>query len=202
MVYIGITDVLNNLNKSKYWFVKEMQCNYQSMSKLMNNEATGIKFETIEKICDILDCVPSDFIFLEQEDKMSKLLNKYNELKGKDSELLYIFRSGIFYVALNEDAKILNEKLNLKITSLSPEIIKCGFPISAIDKYIQIMNNSDIHYKIIDDLPKNMEMTDYLNNVEFKKIINAIKKVDMNNTTYKQAFDFLYNIQQKLNNIQ
>lgn len=202
MVYIGIIDILKYLKKSKYWFVKEMQCNYQSISKLMNNEATGIKFETIEKICGILNCVPSDFIRLEQEDKMSKLLNQYTILKNDNPEILYIFRSGIFYIALNEDAKILNRKLGLKITTLSTEIIKCGFPISASDKYLKLMNDFNISYKIIYDLPENVKVTDYINNIELKKIINDIKKVDMNNTTYKQAFDTLYNIQQKLKNIQ
>ena len=54
---------------------------------------------------------------------MSKILKQYNELKEKDASSIYIFRIGIFYNILNEDAKILNEKLGLKITSLSTQII-------------------------------------------------------------------------------
>ncbi len=73
--------------------------------------------------------------------KMSKILKQYKELKEKDASSIYIFRIGIFYNILNEDAKILNEKLSLKITSLSPEIIKCGFPISSLEKYTKKLDN-------------------------------------------------------------
>ena len=55
---------------------------------------------------------------------------------------------GIFYNILNEDAKILNEKLGLKLTSLSPEIIKCGFPVSSLDKYT----------KKLDEMQSNMQL--------------------------------------------
>ena len=51
---------------------------------------------------------------------MSKLLKQYESLKKLDPTCIYIFRVGIFYNILNEDAKIMNEKLNLKITNLSP----------------------------------------------------------------------------------
>lgn len=132
---------------------------------------------------------------------MSKLLNQYESLKKIDPSYIYIFRVGIFYNILNEDAKILNEKLNLKITNLSPEIFKCGFPVSALDKYKKILNEKGIQYKIIDNLPNNMNTIDYMNNVEIKQIINRIKNLDMNNTTFQQAFNILLDIQNKLKNI-
>lgn len=132
---------------------------------------------------------------------MSKLLNQYESLKKIDPSYIYIFRVGIFYNILNEDAKILNEKLNLKITNLSPEIFKCGFPVSTLDKYKKILNEKGIQYKIIDNLPNNMNTIDYMNNVEIKQIINRIKNLDMNNTTFQQAFNILLDIQNKLKNI-
>lgn len=133
---------------------------------------------------------------------MSKLLKQYESLKKIDSSYIYIFRVGIFYNILNEDAKIMNEKLNLKITNLSPEIFKCGFPVSTLDKYKKILNEKGIKYKIIDNLPNNMNTTDYMNNVEIKHIINRIINLDMNNTTFQQAFNILLDIQNKLKNIQ
>lgn len=42
---------------------------------------------------------------------MSKLLNKYNELKNNDPNKVYIFKIGIFYNILNEDATFIHEKL-------------------------------------------------------------------------------------------
>ena len=129
---------------------------------------------------------------------MSKLLRQYNELKNQDSSCIYLFRVGIFYNILNSDAKMLNEKIGLKITNLSPDIIKCGFPISKIDKYKTILSEKNIKYKIIDNLPNEMTTIDYMNNVEIKQILNKISTLDMNNTTFQQAFNILLDIQSKL----
>ena len=129
---------------------------------------------------------------------MSKLLKQYNELKNQDSSCIYLFRVGIFYNILNSDAKMLNQKIGLKITNLSPDIIKCGFPISKIDKYKNILEEKNIRYKIIDNLPNEMTTIDYMNNVEIKQILNKISTLDMNNTTFQQSFNILLDIQSKL----
>ena len=129
---------------------------------------------------------------------MSKLLRQYNELKNQDSSCIYLFRVGIFYNILNSDAKMLNEKIGLKITNLSPDIIKCGFPISKIDKYKTILSEKNIKFKIIDNLPNEMTTIDYMNNVEIKQILNKISTLDMNNTTFQQSFNILLDIQSKL----
>jgi len=129
---------------------------------------------------------------------MSKLINQYNDLKKKDSTKIYAIRVGIFYNFLNEDAKYINEKIGLKITNLSPEIIKCGFPISSLDRYKKIFEKSKINYEIVDNLNQGVSSTDYLNNIEIKHIIEKIKNLDMNNVTFHQAFDILLDFQNKL----
>jgi len=129
---------------------------------------------------------------------MSKLIKNLKELKKLDASSIYIFRVGIFYNILNEDAKIVHEKLGLKLTSLSPEIVKCGFPISSLDKYTKKLDELQLKYKVIDDLPNNTNIEDYANNIEVKKILNKIKNLDMNNTTFQQAFNILLDVQNKL----
>lgn len=62
MVYLKVKEILNQKKKTKYWFIKKMEGNYQSLSNLLNNETTGIYFETIDKICTILECEPGDII--------------------------------------------------------------------------------------------------------------------------------------------
>lgn len=131
---------------------------------------------------------------------MSKLLKQYEELKKQDPNTIYLFRIGIFYNILNSDAKIINEKLGLKITDLGPNIFKCGFPISQLDKYVEIFKKNDLKYKIIDNLP-NQNTNDYLNNIEIKKIINKILDIDFDNITFQQSFNMLLDIQSKLKNI-
>ena len=132
---------------------------------------------------------------------MSKLLKQYEELKKNDASSIYLFRVGIFYNILNEDAKLINEKLGLKITDLGPNIFKCGFPVSQLDKYIILLNKMKIKYKVINNLPNDSKINDYLKNVEIKKILNKITDMDLNNTTFHQAFNTLLDIQNKLKNM-
>lgn len=132
---------------------------------------------------------------------MSKLLKQYEELKKKDASSIYLFRVGIFYNILNEDAKLINEKLGLKITDLGPNIFKCGFPVSQLDKYIILLNKMKIKYKVINNLPNDSNINDYLKNMEIKKILNKITDMDLNNTTFQQAFNTLLDIQNKLKNM-
>lgn len=128
-------------------------------------------------------------------------MNQYNELKKEDASCIYLFRVGIFYNFLNADAKIINEKLGLKITDLGPNIFKCGFPVSQLDKYIILLNKMKIKYKIIDNLPNSTNINEYIKNVEIKKILNKIADLDMNNTTFQQSFNILLDIQNKLKKI-
>ena len=132
---------------------------------------------------------------------MSKLMKQYNELKKEDASSIYLFRVGIFYNILNEDAKLINEKLGLKITDLGPSIFKCGFPVSQLDKYIILLKNLKIKYKVIDNLP-NSNVNDYMKNIEIKKILNKITDLDMNNTTFQQSFNILLDIKNKLEKLQ
>lgn len=131
---------------------------------------------------------------------MSKLLNKYNELKKEDSSFIYIFRVGIFYNIFNNDADILSNALGLKITHLSDELYKVGFPISQIEKYSQLLTNKNLKFKIVDNLDKK-QTNEYLKNIELKKIVNQILNIDINNTTFSQAFNLLIDIQKKLEQI-
>lgn len=131
---------------------------------------------------------------------MSKLLRRYEDLKKQNPDVIYLFRVGIFYNILNNDAKILHEKIGLKITDLGPNIFKCGFPISQINKYVSLLDKMDLKYKIIDNLP-NQNTNDYINNIELKKIVKSILEIDFNQTTFQQSFNKLLDIQQKLKNI-
>ena len=96
---------------------------------------------------------------------MSKLEIKYNQLKSENKDITYMLRSGIFYIFMNEDAILINKELGLKITDLGPNIIKCGFPISQVEKYKTLLDEKGIKYKIIDDLP-NSNVEAYLNDFD------------------------------------
>lgn len=127
---------------------------------------------------------------------MSKLQKQYENFKKKDSEKIYIFKVGIFYNILNEDARVVSNSIGLKLTDLGPNIVKCGFPIAKLDKYTNLLKSKDLKFEIVNTLaPSNQ-------NVSYDSIIKKIQNTDLNNTTCKEAFDILYNIQQNLKNIQ
>ena len=56
MVKNRIADVLSEQNKSIYWLAQETKVTYQTMHKIVNNKTESIRFETLEGICDALNC--------------------------------------------------------------------------------------------------------------------------------------------------
>lgn len=62
MIYLRVNEILKEQKKTKYWFVKNMEGGYQSLSNMMNNETTSIRFSTLEKVCTILNCTPGELI--------------------------------------------------------------------------------------------------------------------------------------------
>lgn len=126
---------------------------------------------------------------------MSKLLNLYSKLKKEDNSKLYLFKSGIFYIALDDDALTLSDLFDFKLIDLNANSIKCGFPISKISYYSHLLNLNNINFKIIDP---NEPLV--INNIpsSYEPIIQEILNIDFNNITFKDAFFKLQDFQTKL----
>ena len=123
---------------------------------------------------------------------MSKLYSKYLELKKDDSKTVYLFKSGIFFIALQEDATLLSEELNFKITNFTPEIIKCGFPVSRQEHYFKLLEAKNINFKVLDDKYGVIEnYSDYMNNSELKDIINKIININFDEITLEKIEKFI-----------
>lgn len=135
---------------------------------------------------------------------MSKLLEQYASLKKNDKETIYLIRVGIFYNILNEDADIISKAIGLKITSLGPNIYKCGFPYQQIQKYTKLLEEKNIKFQIIDnqyEKEKIKNNEDYFKNLELKKIVDNILSINFDNITFKDSFEKLQNIQNELKKI-
>ncbi len=65
MIKTNIQNLLDKKGKTRYWLVKEMQTTYKTVNKLCDNTLTGVQLETIEKLCDILECSPNDLFIIE-----------------------------------------------------------------------------------------------------------------------------------------
>ena len=123
---------------------------------------------------------------------MSKLYSKYLELKKNNPNNIYLFKSGIFLLAIDEDATKLSDELNLKVTNLSPDVLKCGFPVSRQEHYFRVLEAKHIPFTIIDDTYGVVEnYSDYMNNVKLKKIIDEIININFDNITFKEAYEIL-----------
>ncbi|MDR0890159.1 MAG: helix-turn-helix transcriptional regulator [Oscillospiraceae bacterium] len=58
-------DLLIKRNRTRYWLVKELQTDYNSINKICNNEVTSLHLETIEKLCCALECTPDELFLFE-----------------------------------------------------------------------------------------------------------------------------------------
>ena len=133
---------------------------------------------------------------------MSKLYENFMKLKSEDKSKIYLFKSGIFYISLNEDADILSKKFGFKITNLNEEVTKCGFPEKRLDFYLNLFKNNNIEFKIIDSKLGIVDnISDYLNNEKFRGIVKEITTIDFDDISYKEAYSKLKNIANILKNM-
>lgn len=124
---------------------------------------------------------------------MSKLYEVYKKLKNDDSDTVYLFRSGIFYIALDTDAIFLSNKINLKLTNLNPSVVKCGFPSASLDKYVSLFKSNNINFKIVE---RNTVFSaeEYNGNKKTSDIINLIKDVNVDFLSVGDAYKFIENL--------
>lgn len=129
---------------------------------------------------------------------MSKLYDIYSSLKSNESnsdKTLYLFKSGIFFILIDEDAKIASKILNLKITFLIENIVKCGFPISSLEKYSSLLQLTDYKFQIIDTSSNiNYSLKNYSLNENIRNFLLQVSDLDTNNLSVKDAYEVLDNL--------
>lgn len=129
---------------------------------------------------------------------MSKLVKLYTKLKQENPNKLYLFKSGIFYIAIDDDALTLSELFDFKIIDLNSKSIKCGFPTNKISYYSGLLNINNIDFEIINSLET--VAVQNTNQVLYENIINEILKINFDEISFKDAFFKLQNLQEKLKN--
>ncbi len=67
MLKMNVQNLLDEKGKTRYWLVKKMQTTYKTVNKLCDNTLTGLQLETIEKLCEILECTPNDLFIFEKQ---------------------------------------------------------------------------------------------------------------------------------------
>lgn len=126
---------------------------------------------------------------------MSKLYNIYENLKKKNENTIYLFKSGIFYIALDNDAKKLSNLFNFKLSNLNDSILKCGFPSNSLDKYLGLFKIHNLPVEIIEDNTI-YSLKEYTQNSNLQDIITYIKKADIESFSISEAYSFIEKLQE------
>ena len=130
---------------------------------------------------------------------MSKLYNQYVFLKMNNPNKYFLFKSGIFYIFLDEDAKLMSKILDLKLGALNLDIVKCGFPEQSLDKYMHILNNYNYDVEIVNIQKSSvMNYKNYVDNSKLMNIINDFLNTDINSLSISESYDLLQKLQNNI----
>jgi len=68
MIEVRIDQLLKARGRTFYWLAKETGISHTTLWRLKKDKALGINFITLDKLCETLDCQPSDmFTFINQK---------------------------------------------------------------------------------------------------------------------------------------
>ena len=59
-MHLRIAEILKEKGKTKYWLYIQLGLSYQNFNRIVNNQTTGIKFDNLKALRDILECTPND----------------------------------------------------------------------------------------------------------------------------------------------
>lgn len=67
MIKLRVLDILEEKSKTKYWLCKKMEMHYYSFNKMVNNNTNSIRFDTLDRMSQILD-VPVGELFIQTKE--------------------------------------------------------------------------------------------------------------------------------------
>lgn len=133
---------------------------------------------------------------------MSKLYKRYLSLKIENSNYFYLFENGLFYIFIAEDAKFMHSTLGLKLCNLNSCIVKCGFPRSQLNRYLDILNKNKYKFKIVDSNSYlAYSQKDFLSNNKIKVFIKDLSNICTDSVSISQSYDLLDKISKTANEI-
>lgn len=77
MLKLRVNEILEYKDKTPYWLSKQTGISPNNIGKICNGETNTIRFDTLEKICEALDCSIEELFESENNYKMYKRLNAY-----------------------------------------------------------------------------------------------------------------------------
>ena len=139
------------------------------------------------------------------------LKEKYDKYKEIYNDYLILIKNGNFYLALNDDAIVMNTIFNYQIKQ-STNLIKVGFPHTSLNKIISKLDSLNVNYIVLDK--EIIEKQKFKNNY-YKKyhrnfdnygiLINRIDKItdilknNLNNKNIKSIIEEVEDVLCKIN---
>ena len=81
MIEIRVNELLGGHGKSFYWLAKETGISHTTLWRLKKGKALGINFDTLEKLCDALNCQTGEVLALANDKKANKSPTNQKEEK-------------------------------------------------------------------------------------------------------------------------
>lgn len=78
MIEIRIDQLLKAHGRTFYWLAKETGISHTTLWRLKKGKSLGINFETLERLCEALDCQPGDMVMFINHDKQRRRKSSRN----------------------------------------------------------------------------------------------------------------------------
>ena len=93
----------------------------------------------------------------------------------------------------------MSSALNLKLTNLNESVVKCGFSIQNLDKYLNLLKNMNYEAKIVDTSIDSKPFTakNYVENNDIQTFLSELADIDVENLSIREAYSLLEKIHEK-----
>lgn len=108
---------------------------------------------------------------------------------------MYLMKSGIFYIFIDEDAEEMSRLTKLKCVPLTGHIMKCGFPENSKEKYLRRLKENG---KIVEVIEPTLEEELKKESYQSCSSLQSLKTMDLNTITPLEAMELLSQIQTEI----
>ena len=81
MIKFRLDEVLEEKGKSAYWLAKETGMEQSQVFRMKRETSKGVRWDTLERICRALDCLPGDLIVMVDDKPEAKKPEARNKSK-------------------------------------------------------------------------------------------------------------------------
>lgn len=89
MIKLDIKQLVDNKYKNLNQFAKAINISYPAAKKLYDGDTSRIEFDTLENICNALDCTPNDIFTFNNKQTSKKIIKVYHASPKKQDSYVH-----------------------------------------------------------------------------------------------------------------